>query len=907
MFIGTQSIRSSNQDTPLFQKGKGKFQDIIKKVTVNNFTPNFFYTKTSEDSKAIFHTKAASISQQNYSEQFINEYYNDKRVNAKEAIMKPKKMLSVNNQLLKHLNTGTSMSFTNKLTKTLNRKHTHNRTKSSNDNVVSQKNNLNGIKNTKIQTIYLDKDNIRIDNKKLLYTPFNNHKTKTAITDLKNKDDIIAKFHNNVISYDFKKNKRKYKIGEAHKDSGSNYGEIDKKKAFLSRKRASAPTDFKKDPKREVEGDLKVKQEKASLSIKGKVQLLGKNLIYNPNVNKVLGGELSPKNNKENGSKQEYNPYKIIESIHKQKKESLSTSNSPHYGKREFMFKIHKHTPSLQGRILEDIPGKAKTQKNSLSKLRIASPYMTEGSSLFSFKALKKEPNINESTLILPLSVENINNHQIMKEKEELIELITKYFKEHNEALPTDTSFYRVGRLLGKGAFGKVNLGMHKLTGKLVAIKSIDKQYLNDESSRRKLIQEYSILKKLQHPNILRLYEIFDSTKRTLIVVELCSGGDLLNYVRKHKKLSERMTKFILKKLLEGLHHCHSRGVIHRDIKLDNVLLNEVGELKICDFGVSRIVPKDRLMTEQCGTPAYIAPEILKGDGYEGFAADIWSAGVALYAMLYGTVPFKSNNMNDLHSSILKGKYTLKKGISRKAKDLIRRMLDRNPYKRISISEILSHDWMQDVDDTISLFTDEEKSALGKQYCHTKRSNDSNSLFTEQNIDSTIDGGLKNNTSKSVILGPFNSTRSNLQSSKDYIDTKFPIKDKREMLKFAAKARDIDRQYEKNNNGDTDNGVYNKFVCESTERDPNELPSSSEDEELFNDSIRTRPKSTVNLLFNEKRTLIIGKCNKIIVDEDTLIKTESFGYPRQYIVKCLKDNKLNHATATYYLLTNRYF
>ena len=209
---------------------------------------------------------------------------------------------------------------------------------------------------------------------------------------------------------------------------------------------------------------------------------------------------------------------------------------------------------------------------------------------------------------------------------------------------------------------------MHKLTGKLVAIKSINKQYLTDEDSRRKLMQEYSILKILQHPNIIRLYESFESVKHILIVTELCSGGDLLNYVREHKKLNEKMAKFILKKLLEGLHYCHKKEILHRDIKLDNVLLNKEGELKICDFGVSREVHKNEVMTEQCGTPAYIAPEILKGKGYNGFEADIWSAGVALYAMLYGTVPFKSNNMKDLHKLIMKGKYTLKEGISENAK-----------------------------------------------------------------------------------------------------------------------------------------------------------------------------------------------------------------------------------------------
>lgn len=137
---------------------------------------------------------------------------------------------------------------------------------------------------------------------------------------------------------------------------------------------------------------------------------------------------------------------------------------------------------------------------------------------------------------------------------------------------------------------------------------------------------------------------------------------------------------------MEGLGYCHSKGILHRDIKLDNILLDSEGEVKICDFGVSKIVKKGEKMTEQCGTPAYIAPEILRDRGYEGFAVDIWSAGVVLYAMLYGTVPFKANNMSELQKLILKAKYTLKEeGISEEARELIRRCLDKDPVKRITI------------------------------------------------------------------------------------------------------------------------------------------------------------------------------------------------------------------------------
>lgn len=113
----------------------------------------------------------------------------------------------------------------------------------------------------------------------------------------------------------------------------------------------------------------------------------------------------------------------------------------------------------------------------------------------------------------------------------------------------------------------------------------------------------------------------------------------------------------MFKQLIEGIGYCHSKNILHRDIKLDNILLAWNGEVKICDFGVSKVVRKGEIMTEQCGTPAYIAPEILIDKGYEGFSVDIWSAGVVLYAMLYGTVPFKANNMSELQKIIIKASY----------------------------------------------------------------------------------------------------------------------------------------------------------------------------------------------------------------------------------------------------------
>eukprot|EP00826_Nyctotherus_ovalis_P037571 TRINITY_DN3435_c0_g1_i9.p1 TRINITY_DN3435_c0_g1~~TRINITY_DN3435_c0_g1_i9.p1 ORF type:complete len:551 (+),score=144.98 TRINITY_DN3435_c0_g1_i9:87-1739(+) len=508
-------------------------------------------------------------------------------------------------------------------------------------------------------------------------------------------------------------------------------------------------------------------------------------------------------------------------------------------------------------------------------------------------EAVDKE---DESKIELtPLLLENVEELTHIKDREEIIEYTTKYFKEHSEPPPTKTSFYRVGRLLGKGAFGKVNLGMHKLTGKLVAVKSINKKYLTSKESKRKMMQEFSILKNLRHPNIIRLYESFESAKHILIVTELCTGEDLTNYVRKKKRLNESVTKLVVKKVLEGLSHCHSRRVLHRDIKLDNILLNADGELKICDFGVSRVVREGEMMMEQSGTPAYIAPEILRGKGYEGFAADIWSTGVVLFAMLYGTVPFKANDVNKLHKLIIKGKYTLKDDITEEARDLLRRMLERNPYKRITIPEILAHKWMQG-NNIAFLFTEEERTALTKEYScmRCKDTSHCESLFTEQNIDSTFDELSRNNTSKSEVLAPFNSSISSSEERKEW-----EVREKKDVVRFGAKARDLDRQYERNNNGEVDNGVYNKFMCGTSDENP---CSSESAESSITVSLESKMrKSESTLLCTTDQSTGIWDINR-----NALNIIESFGYPKDYVRKCLNSNELNHATATYYLLTNYY-
>ena len=215
----------------------------------------------------------------------------------------------------------------------------------------------------------------------------------------------------------------------------------------------------------------------------------------------------------------------------------------------------------------------------------------------------------------------------------------------------------------------------------------------------------------------------------------------------------------------------------------------------------------------------------MKDKGYT-FSVDLWSAGVVLFAMLYGTVPFKANNMEELHKLIVKGKYVLKDDISIEARNLLRGLLEVNPEKRLTIKQIYKHKWFADLDPSLQLFNDLERDMIRKEYTYNdpRRYNRNENeepvdCFTEHNLESVYNS-LKNVTSKSIILAPFNSTQSQImEEGKLRESVQSLVCEKMIILKFARRCREIDRQYEFNNNGELDNGVYHKFINNTEEQD----------------------------------------------------------------------------------------
>ena len=232
-------------------------------------------------------------------------------------------------------------------------------------------------------------------------------------------------------------------------------------------------------------------------------------------------------------------------------------------------------------------------------------------------------------------------------------------------------------------------------------------------------------------------------------------------------------------------------------------------------------------MTEQCGTPAYIAPEILRDRGYEGFGVDIWSSGVVLYAMLYGIVPFRATHMAELQKLIMKAEYKLQDCISKDARDMLSGLLEKDPTKRLTVKQILGHPWMADAKDSVELFTQAEKNYIKSEYTYVDKSRYNRNTggtqcgleyesdaFVDALLDTEEKPDLKNAETKSIILAPFNSTKSHIETGEEFLEqVREELLDRR-VIKFAPRVREIAKQYEVNNNAELDNGVQHDFLEE---------------------------------------------------------------------------------------------
>ena len=285
---------------------------------------------------------------------------------------------------------------------------------------------------------------------------------------------------------------------------------------------------------------------------------------------------------------------------------------------------------------------------------------------------------------------------QAIRSELKLLTYVRRYCREHGKAPSSSLDFYQVGPVLGRGAFSVVFSAMHRLTRVPVAIKFIEKSTLSDPKRARKLSQEVEIMRCSAHPCLLQLFELIETPSHIHLVMEYMSGGSLLSLIQSQGKMSEKAAKVVFGCVASGLKVLQERGIVHRDVKLDNILIWEKGA-KLGDFGVSRYVHAGERLVDEMGTPSYLAPEVLSCKDYDGHAADMWSLGVCLYGMLCGTLPFKGFNLTTLHKNILSGHYVLPTDITWAARDLLSRLLCKDPGTRLSAAALLRHSWLRDV------------------------------------------------------------------------------------------------------------------------------------------------------------------------------------------------------------------
>ncbi|XP_026837185.1 serine/threonine-protein kinase MARK2 isoform X6 [Drosophila erecta] len=252
---------------------------------------------------------------------------------------------------------------------------------------------------------------------------------------------------------------------------------------------------------------------------------------------------------------------------------------------------------------------------------------------------------------------------------------------------------YKLIKTIGKGNFAKVKLAKHLPTGKEVAIKIIDKTQLNS-GSLQKLFREVRIMKMLDHPNIVKLFQVIETEKTLYLIMEYASGGEVFDYLVLHGRMKEKEARVKFRQIVSAVQYCHQKRIIHRDLKAENLLLDSELNIKIADFGFSNEFTPGSKLDTFCGSPPYAAPELFQGKKYDGPEVDVWSLGVILYTLVSGSLPFDGSTLRELRERVLRGKYRIPFYMSTDCENLLRKFLVLNPAKRASLETIMGDKWM---------------------------------------------------------------------------------------------------------------------------------------------------------------------------------------------------------------------
>ncbi|ODV90728.1 hypothetical protein CANCADRAFT_24884, partial [Tortispora caseinolytica NRRL Y-17796] len=259
---------------------------------------------------------------------------------------------------------------------------------------------------------------------------------------------------------------------------------------------------------------------------------------------------------------------------------------------------------------------------------------------------------------------------------------------------------WRLGKTLGRGSSGRVRLAKHMVTGQLAAVKIVPKANLqsdfaspsdDDPNGLRRMNgieKEVIIMKLIEHPHVMGLYDVWENRGELYIVLEYIEGGELFDYLIKNGRLPEEEAVGYFRQIIAGIDYCHHFNICHRDLKPENLLMDKRHNIKIADFGMAALETSDRLLETSCGSPHYASPEIVRGVAYHGAPSDIWSCGIILFALLTGRLPFDDDNLRELLRKVQAGRYSMPEYLSPEAKDLIRRILVLDPEQRATMQEI---------------------------------------------------------------------------------------------------------------------------------------------------------------------------------------------------------------------------
>ncbi|KAJ5067087.1 serine/threonine-protein kinase brsk2-like protein [Anaeramoeba ignava] len=255
---------------------------------------------------------------------------------------------------------------------------------------------------------------------------------------------------------------------------------------------------------------------------------------------------------------------------------------------------------------------------------------------------------------------------------------------------------YKLLQTLGTGSTGKVKLAINTETEKQVAVKIMPKKLVfATEKARINAQKEIAVLKLLNHPSVLKVFDVFESDEYLFMVMEYMPGGELFDFLVNQEFISTKQSLIFFQQLIYALEYCHNHLVCHRDLKPENILLDSFGNIKIADFGMAGLINERQLLETSCGSPHYAAPEVIEGNEYDGVKSDIWSCGVILYVFLVGRLPFEGESIKDVLMKVLEAKYTIPENLAPAKKELIKGILEKDVNKRFTIEQIKQNEWFR--------------------------------------------------------------------------------------------------------------------------------------------------------------------------------------------------------------------